>query len=153
MIGAADGMSFRRYMARRPTYVAAATGAFTQAYRSDPDAPNAQSCAELLDYLRQRGATDEVLRAALGIHPEAVRARLRRNALRRGPPGNDGRPTVLLSPADIASIRGAGRAQPTKAGPRAGDGAPRQRSSASQVAMAPAADRGTCSYWSNTKSR
>jgi hypothetical protein len=64
MIGAADGMSFRRYMARRPTYVAAATGAFTQAYRSDPDAPNAQSWAELLDYLRQRGATDEVLHAA-----------------------------------------------------------------------------------------
>ena len=47
--------------------------------------------------------------AALGIHPEAVRARLRRNALRRGPPGNDGRPTVLLNPADIASVRAAGR--------------------------------------------
>ena len=57
-------MNFRWYMARRPTHVASAAGAFTQAYRSDPDAPNARSCAELLDYLRQRGATDEVLRAA-----------------------------------------------------------------------------------------
>jgi hypothetical protein len=55
--------------------------------------------------------------AALGIHPEAVRARLRRNALRRGPPGNDGRPTVLLSPADIATVRAAIRSQPAKAGP------------------------------------
>jgi hypothetical protein len=77
MIGAADGMSFRRYMARRPTYVAAATGAFTQAYRSDPDAPNAQSCAELLDYLRQRGATDEVLRAARTCWGCYVRSRRR----------------------------------------------------------------------------
>jgi hypothetical protein len=64
MSGAAGGMSFRRYMARRPTYVASAAGAFTRAYRSDPDAPNARSWAELLDYLRQRGATDEVLHAA-----------------------------------------------------------------------------------------
>jgi hypothetical protein len=51
-------------MARRSTQGASAAGAFTQAYRSDPDAPNAQSWAELLDYLRQRGATDEVLHAA-----------------------------------------------------------------------------------------
>ena len=43
--------------------------------------------------------------AALGIHAEAVRARLRRGAIRRGPKTNDGRPTVLLSPADIATIR------------------------------------------------
>jgi hypothetical protein len=58
-------MNFRRYMARRPIHVTpSATGAFTQAYRSDPDAPNARSSAELLDYLRQRGATDEVLHAA-----------------------------------------------------------------------------------------
>lgn len=42
---------------------------------------------------------------ALGIEAEAVRARLRRGALRRGPPTNDRRPTVLLSPADIATIR------------------------------------------------
>jgi hypothetical protein len=62
--GAGSGMSFRWYMARRTTQMASAAGAFTQAYRSDPDAPNAQSCAELLDYLRQRGATDEMLRAA-----------------------------------------------------------------------------------------
>jgi hypothetical protein len=42
---------------------------------------------------------------ALGIEAEAVRARLRRGALRRGPRTNDDRPTVLLSPADISTIR------------------------------------------------
>ena len=57
-------MSFRRYMARRTIWAASAAGAFTQTYRSDPDAPNARGVVELLDYLRKRGATDEVLRAA-----------------------------------------------------------------------------------------
>jgi hypothetical protein len=57
-------MSFRRYMARRRTYAASSTGAFIQIYRSDPDAPNARKVVELLDYLRQRGATDEMLYAA-----------------------------------------------------------------------------------------
>ena len=57
-------MSFRRYMARRGTHPRSSAGAFTQDYRNDPDAPNAQTLAELLDYLRQCGATDEVLRAA-----------------------------------------------------------------------------------------
>jgi len=57
-------MSFRRYMARRAIWAASAAGAFTQTYRSDPDAPNAQSWSELLDYFRQRGATDEMLHAA-----------------------------------------------------------------------------------------
>jgi hypothetical protein len=52
---------------------------------------------------------------ALGIHPEAVRAHLQRNALRRGPPANDGRPTVLLSPVDIATIRASIRPQPPAA--------------------------------------
>lgn len=42
---------------------------------------------------------------ALGIETEAVRARARRGALRRGPRTNDNRPTVLLSTADIATIR------------------------------------------------
>jgi hypothetical protein len=51
-------------MARRRTSGATPAGAFTQAYRSDPDAPNARSSAELLDYLRQRSATNEVLQAA-----------------------------------------------------------------------------------------
>ncbi|MHB0697353.1 hypothetical protein [Roseomonas mucosa] len=49
--------------------------------------------------------TYEQAAQALGINAEAVRARLRRGALRRGPRTNDGRPTVLLGPADIASIR------------------------------------------------
>jgi hypothetical protein len=49
--------------------------------------------------------TYEQAAAALGIQAEAVRARLRRGALRRGPLTNDRRPTVLLSPADIATIR------------------------------------------------
>jgi hypothetical protein len=57
-------MSFRRYMARRRIHPASPSGAFTQIYRSDPDAPNAKGLVELLDYLRQRGATDEVLHAA-----------------------------------------------------------------------------------------
>ena len=48
---------------------------------------------------------------ALGIEAEAVRARLRRGALRRGPLTNDRRPTVLLSPAEIATIRAAARTQ------------------------------------------
>lgn len=50
--------------------------------------------------------TYEQAAAALGIQAEAVRARLRRGALRRGPRTNDGRPTVLLSQADITTIRG-----------------------------------------------
>ncbi len=49
--------------------------------------------------------TYEQAAAALGIQAEAVRARLRRGALRRGPRTNDGRPTVLLSQADIATIK------------------------------------------------
>ena len=57
-------MSFRRYMARRVTHAASLAGAFTQNYRSDPEAPDAQSVTELLNYLRQRDATDETLRAA-----------------------------------------------------------------------------------------
>lgn len=68
-------MNFRRYMARRSTHVASAAGAFTRAYRSDPDAPNARSCAELLDYLRQRGATDEALHAARTCWSGYVRSR------------------------------------------------------------------------------
>ncbi len=51
---------------------------------------------------------------ALGIQPEAVRARLRRGALRRGPLTNDRRPTVLLSPAEIATIRAGVRTQPAE---------------------------------------
>jgi hypothetical protein len=62
-------------MARRSTQGASAAGAFTQAYRSDPDAPNAQSCVELVDYLRQRGATDEVLRAARSCWNSYLRSR------------------------------------------------------------------------------
>ena len=57
-------MSFRRYMARRPVRPASPTGAFVQDYRNDLDAPDAQTLAELLDYLRQCGATNEVLHAA-----------------------------------------------------------------------------------------
>jgi hypothetical protein len=49
--------------------------------------------------------TYEQAAAVLGIQAEAVRGRLRRGALKRGPRMNDGRPTVLLSPADIATIR------------------------------------------------
>jgi hypothetical protein len=64
MSGAAGGMSFRRYMARRHTYAASSTSAFMQIYRSDPEAPNPRKVVELLDYLRQRGATDEMLYAA-----------------------------------------------------------------------------------------
>ena len=75
MSRAADGMSFRRYMARRSTHGESAAGAFTQAYRSDPDAPNAQSCAELLDYLRQRSATDEMLRTARNCWNSYLRSR------------------------------------------------------------------------------
>jgi chromosome segregation ATPase len=48
---------------------------------------------------------------ALGIEAEAVRARLRRGALRRGPLTNDRRPTVLLSPDEIATIRASIRTQ------------------------------------------
>ena len=51
-------------MTRRATYPRSSAGAFTQDYRNDPDAPDAQTLAELLDYLRQRGAPAEVLRAA-----------------------------------------------------------------------------------------
>jgi hypothetical protein len=53
--------------------------------------------------------TYEQAAAVLGIQAEAVRARLRRAALRRGPRTNDGRPTVLLGPADIATIRSGAR--------------------------------------------
>ncbi len=58
--------------------------------------------------------TYEQAAAALGIQPEAVRARLRRGALRRGPLTNDRRPTVLLSPAEIATIRAGVRTQPAE---------------------------------------
>jgi len=75
-------MSFRRYMARRSTRMASAASAFTQAYHSDLDAPNARSWAELLDYLRQRGATDEVLRAARTCWDCYVRYRHRVTATR-----------------------------------------------------------------------
>jgi hypothetical protein len=51
-------------MARRRTYAASSTNAFMQIYRSDPEAPNPREVVELLDYLRQRGATDEMLYAA-----------------------------------------------------------------------------------------
>jgi hypothetical protein len=56
---------------------------------------------------------------ALGIETEAVRARARRGALRRGPTTNDKRPTVLLSPADIATIRAGIRPARPEAGPEA----------------------------------
>jgi hypothetical protein len=68
--------------------------------------------------------------AALGIQAEAVRARLRRGALRRGPKTNDSRPTVLLSQADITTIRSGIRTQPAEPGPAAGpdgDGRPDER--------------------------
>ena len=52
----------------------------------------------------------------LGIQAEAVRARLRRGALRRGPLTNDHRPTVLLSPAEIATIRAGIRTDRPEAG-------------------------------------
>jgi hypothetical protein len=77
MSRAADGMSFRRYMARRSTHGELAAGAFTQAYRSNPDAPNAQSRTELLDYLRRRSATEKVLRAAQTCWGCYVRSRHR----------------------------------------------------------------------------
>src|SRR3712207_9174765 len=56
---------------------------------------------------------------ALGIEAEAVRARLRRGALRRGPLTNDRRPTVLLSPDEIATIRASIRTQPRDSDPEA----------------------------------
>ncbi len=56
----------------------------------------------------------------LGIEAEAVRARARRGALRRGPRTNDNRPTVLLSPADIATIRAGIRPVRPEAGPETG---------------------------------
>jgi hypothetical protein len=77
MSGVGSGSTFRRYMARRSTRVASAAGAFTQAYRSDPDATNARSWAELLDYLRQRDATDEVLHAARTCWDGYLRSRRR----------------------------------------------------------------------------
>ncbi len=49
--------------------------------------------------------TYEQAAAVLGINAEAVRARLRRGSLRRGPSTNDDRPTVILSPDDIATLR------------------------------------------------
>ena len=71
-------MSFRRYMARRAIHAASsAAGAFTRAYRSDPDAPDAQSVTELLNYLRQRGAADEELRAAQSCWDSYLRVRRR----------------------------------------------------------------------------
>jgi hypothetical protein len=57
---------------------------------------------------------------ALGIEAEAVRARLRRGALRRGPLTNDRRPTVLLSPAEIATIRAGVRTHHPEAAPDSG---------------------------------
>jgi hypothetical protein len=63
--------------------------------------------------------TYEQAASALGIQAEAVRARLRRGALRRGPRTNDGRPTVLLSPADILTIRASIRAHHPESGPEA----------------------------------
>lgn len=56
----------------------------------------------------------------LGIEAEAVRARLRRGALRRGPRTNDGRPTVLLSPADIETLRAGIRTAREESGAEAG---------------------------------
>src|SRR4051794_2730588 len=64
--------------------------------------------------------TYEQAAAALGIQAEAVRARLRRGALRRGPFTNDRRPTVLLSPADIATIRAGIRAERPESGTDSG---------------------------------
>jgi hypothetical protein len=57
---------------------------------------------------------------ALGIEAEAVRARLRRGALRRGPLTNDRRPTVMLSPAEIATIRAGVRTQHPDSTPETG---------------------------------
>jgi len=62
-------------MARRDAYPGSSAGAFTQDYRHDSDAPNAQTVTELLDYLRQRGATDEVLRAARNCWDSYLRSR------------------------------------------------------------------------------
>ena len=70
-------MGFRRYMARRPIHAATLTGAFTQAYRSDPDAPDAQNWADVRDYLRQRGATDDMMQAARSCWDTYQRSRRR----------------------------------------------------------------------------
>ncbi len=64
--------------------------------------------------------TYEQAATALGIQPEAVRARLRRGALRRGPLTNDRRPTVLLSPAEIATIRAGIRTHHPESAPESG---------------------------------
>ena len=76
--GDGGGISFRRYMARRVTRAASAAGAFTRAYRSDLDVPDAQSVTELLGYLRQRGAADEVLRGARRCWDDYLQFRRRR---------------------------------------------------------------------------
>ncbi|RYI32890.1 MAG: hypothetical protein EON48_03950 [Acetobacteraceae bacterium] len=80
--------------------------------------------------------------AVLGIQAEAVRARLRRGALRRGPRTNDSRPTVLLSQADITTIRSSIRTQPAEPGPAAspdGDGRPDERERTIEVLQGEAA--------------
>jgi hypothetical protein len=64
--------------------------------------------------------TYEQAATALGIQAEAVRARLRRGALRRGPRTNDGRPTVLLGPDEITTIRATIRTQPPESAPDSG---------------------------------
>jgi hypothetical protein len=64
--------------------------------------------------------TYEQAATALGIQAEAVRARLRRGALRRGPRANDGRPTVLLSPDDIATLRASVRPERLEISPDSG---------------------------------
>jgi hypothetical protein len=81
--------------------------------------------------------TYEQAASALGIQAEAVRARLRRGALRRGPKTNDGRPTVLLSPADIATIRAGIRPVHPEAGPDAA-GRPDERDKTIQALEAQA---------------
>ncbi len=86
--------------------------------------------------------TYEQAAAALGIQPEAVRARLRRGALRRGPLTNDKRPTVLLSPAEIAAIRAGIRPPHPEATPESGPasaGRPDERDRTIQALEADAA--------------
>lgn len=65
--------------------------------------PDGRTAGQMDD--RRTPYTYEQAAEVLGINAEAVRARLRRGSLRRGPTTNDSRPTVLLSPDDIATLR------------------------------------------------
>lgn len=54
-----------------------------------------------------------------GVSAETIRHRAKRGKLRRGRPTNSGRPTVVLTPADIAAIS-AGRPAPGRPGDQPG---------------------------------